>query len=319
MYPTKLTLIPSVKNLISLHLIFFGLSLTSATSSTSSRSNHHQNIIKNSASASTPSASSYSYKDRSKVETLPVRWFRRSNRASKGKALNPPKLNVPPDFEEQRSVGQENRGRNQGQNLGQNLGQNSNSNVKTMSKPKKLDEKLFRPYQTMDWKLKEPFFIPNELTDLIENTTMEESEKLQKVKLLLDEQIETKDLLSNEDKLFINHRDGYALRRASDYGYYHIVKLLIDYGAEVSYLDCEALRLAAQNGHLNIVKELYVEGCRSDSRQEYALRASSKLGHKDVVEFLLGLGADPRTYDGFALACTKDKEIELMLRMGPFL
>ena len=50
-----------------------------------------------------------------------------------------------------------------------------------------------------------------------------------------------------------------------------------------------------------------------DSRQEYALRAASRLGRKDVVAYLLSLGADPRVYDGFALACTNDPVIKQML------
>lgn len=233
------------------------------------------------------------------ITTLPVNWiYSRTSRANRG----PSKSNKIPS---KRTNNRKNKNydpcklspeqitlRNQSQIAYKNQYQN------------------FRKYQNSNWKNNEPVFnIDNELIAMIENTDITPEYRDSEVKKILRRNI--KDELNQDETeiLFVNQWDGYAIRRASDYGYTNIVKMLLDYQANVDYLDCEALRLAAQNGHLEIVKLMYTKGCRIDSRQEYALRASSRLGHRQVVQYLLSLGADARTYDGFALACTVDPEI----------
>ena len=201
----------------------------------------------------------------------------------------------------------------------------SNSNNNNYIDPNQDKLMNFRAYQNQKWKIagSDPklHFKPNNLTNAIENLSITDDERYQRVLEILS----SDNLANNENEKnsnsfsvgksakFINYWNGYALRRAADYGYTDIVKILLEYEASPTFYDCEPLRLAAQNGHLEIVKILFKEGCRMDSRQEYALRAASRLGRKDVVAYLLSLGADPRVYDGFALACTNDPVIKQML------
>ena len=194
----------------------------------------------------------------------------------------------------------------------------------------------FRKFQNQqEWKIRKPFE-HNDLTRIIEDVSISSTERYNNVRRILEERIrpipdEIKSeflhpdnlsflnvfpelKLTHEDFRLINHREGYALRRASDYGYTQIVKLLLAYKAVPCFIDAEGLRLAAQNGHFNIVKMFYVAGCRTDSRQEYALRAASSLGHTEIVDFLLSVGADPLIKDGFSLLCSTDEEIKNKLQ-----
>ena len=114
----------------------------------------------------------------------------------------------------------------------------------------------FRQYQNSDWKLREPIFVGNKLTEAVEDLTLSNEERYKKVQKVLNDTIgrlEDRELLTHDDKLWLNHRKGYAIRRAADYGYTRIVKLLLQYGADANYHDSETIRLAAQNGHLDIV------------------------------------------------------------------
>jgi len=194
----------------------------------------------------------------------------------------------------------------------------------------------FRKFQDqIQWKSRSIPFVHNDLTRIIEDTLITSSERYNSVRQILEETIRPipdekrteflhpdnfsflyvfPDLkLTHSDYKLLNHRQGYALRRAADYGYTQIVKLLLAYKAMPCFLEAEALRLAAQNGHYEIVKMLYVAGCRIDSKQEFALRSSSALGHSKIVDFLLSVGADPLVKDGFALLCSTDNEIKTKL------
>ncbi|KAL2817567.1 hypothetical protein BJX63DRAFT_102185 [Aspergillus granulosus] len=80
----------------------------------------------------------------------------------------------------------------------------------------------------------------------------------------------------------------------------HIVRLLIDHGANVNncwspgdapWENATALKLASQRGHLNIVRAL-VDAGADINLNGWALESACVSGHLEVVKFLLDRGAD---------------------------
>ena len=80
---------------------------------------------------------------------------------------------------------------------------------------------------------------------------------------------------------------------ASRDGYLDIVRLLLQYGADVAVDDNYAIGMASQNGHLEVVRLLLENGADPTVRDNYALIWASYYNYVDVVRLLLQHGADP--------------------------
>ncbi|KAF5337986.1 hypothetical protein D9758_014303 [Tetrapyrgos nigripes] len=97
---------------------------------------------------------------------------------------------------------------------------------------------------------------------------------------------------------------GYALHDAAKNGYFHIVKVLVENGADVNAGEGYygfALQAAAQWGDLDIVK--YLEEKGADVNAEggfygFALQAAAYRGHLDIVKYLVEKGADVNAKGG---------------------
>jgi len=89
----------------------------------------------------------------------------------------------------------------------------------------------------------------------------------------------------------------------SQEGYFEIVKLLVDHGADINYNAFKGftpIRIAARNGHLNIIKYLAEHGAKIDVKAEDGatpLEHAASKGHYDVVRFLIDKGANVNTVD----------------------
>ena len=114
----------------------------------------------------------------------------------------------------------------------------------------------------------------------------------------------------------INEYNGLALRWASEFNHYEIVKFLVEKGINnisyalssasikgnveiVKYLvengafrHDEALILASINGHLRVVKYLVEKGADIHVNSDQPLRDASEYGHLEIVEYLIENGAD---------------------------
>lgn len=90
-----------------------------------------------------------------------------------------------------------------------------------------------------------------------------------------------------------------ALQIASLHGHNHIVRLLLDRGAEVREyweLDDGALYAASREGHVNIVRTLIDAGTKYSSPNNEALRIAREQGHRKIVKMLekaYGSGSPP--------------------------
>lgn len=99
----------------------------------------------------------------------------------------------------------------------------------------------------------------------------------------------------------VNHKSYYgitALMFASTHGHYEIIKLLLDKGASVNEVDHDsrhsALMTAAYEGHIQVVKLLLERGANINFKNSYedtALSCACEKDHKNVVELLLQSGA----------------------------
>ncbi|KAF5333028.1 hypothetical protein D9758_017222 [Tetrapyrgos nigripes] len=103
---------------------------------------------------------------------------------------------------------------------------------------------------------------------------------------------------------------GYALHDAAENGYFHIVKVLVENGADVNAEGGDygfALQAAALWGDLDIVKYLVEKGADVNAKggdYGFALHAAAYRGHLDVVKYLVEKGADVSAeggHFGFAL------------------
>lgn len=129
--------------------------------------------------------------------------------------------------------------------------------------------------------------------------------------------------------------DGYsiegatALWSAAGAGHFGIVKLLIDYGADVNHstvTNSTPLRAACFDGRLDIVKYLIEHNADMTIANKYkntCLMISSYKGHTDVVEYLLEKGADPdqKAHCGatalhFSAECGHSEIVKLLINHG---
>ena len=84
----------------------------------------------------------------------------------------------------------------------------------------------------------------------------------------------------------------YALIYACEDNNPGIVKLLLDYGANVDAQDSRCLRIASEEGYVEIVKLLIKYGTNIGSRNNYAVRWAATNNHAEVVKVLVDAGAD---------------------------
>ena len=111
----------------------------------------------------------------------------------------------------------------------------------------------------------------------------------------------------------IHTSNGYALRIASQKGYYDICKWLMDQGVDI-HIDNEApLNSACLSGHLQIVKLIVTSGANIHIGDDFVLRSAVYAGHFDVVKYLVENGANVKAADSLALtvAC-KCKHFEIV-------
>ena len=82
----------------------------------------------------------------------------------------------------------------------------------------------------------------------------------------------------------IHANNNEALRLASKYGKYDVVKYLVENGAANND---KALRLASKYGHIHIVKYLVEQGAVDIHARDKALRLAGEYGHIHIVKYLL--------------------------------
>jgi ankyrin repeat protein len=118
------------------------------------------------------------------------------------------------------------------------------------------------------------------------------------------------------------------LHWASQEGYVEIIKLLVEFGADVEGCfndDMTALFNAAGHGNLDVVKTLVECGANVNKAQKAgtALHNASAYGHAQIVEFLIDRGADIKAVDEdgvsalqFALSNAHDEVADLLIAKG---
>ncbi len=89
----------------------------------------------------------------------------------------------------------------------------------------------------------------------------------------------------------IHNDDEYPLVISCQEGYYDIAKFLIENGADIHVESDWPLRIASENGHLDIVQLLVENGADVTAHDNYAVEWASQNGHLEVVEYLLNHGA----------------------------
>lgn len=89
-----------------------------------------------------------------------------------------------------------------------------------------------------------------------------------------------------EYKANVQAGNNLALRNASEGGYYNIVKMLLQAGAKVTANTQESIREACSHGHENVVKLLLKNGANPRVRNKQALTSARKNGHEKVVAIL---------------------------------
>lgn len=118
----------------------------------------------------------------------------------------------------------------------------------------------------------------------------------------------------------IHTSNGYALRFASQQGYYDICKWLIDQGVDIHADNEAALNDSCHSGQLEIVKLLVTSGADIHICQDFVLRSAAYAGHFDVVKYLVEKGANVNAADNLALtvACKRDhfEMVKYLIKAG---
>jgi ankyrin repeat protein len=96
--------------------------------------------------------------------------------------------------------------------------------------------------------------------------------------------------------------NNYALKWVSENGHTEVVRLLLEYKANVHVNNNYALRYSSENGHIEIVRLLLEKGeANVYADNNYPLRWVSDRGHTGVVRVLLENGANVHARDNCAL------------------
>ena len=88
----------------------------------------------------------------------------------------------------------------------------------------------------------------------------------------------------------LNH--DFTLQWSAVNGHLHVIKFLIEKGADIHASNDYALSLSAENGHLDVVKFLVENGANIHASNDLVLRWCAFHGHLDVVKFLVENGAN---------------------------
>ncbi|KAG0020450.1 hypothetical protein BGZ81_009344, partial [Podila clonocystis] len=104
---------------------------------------------------------------------------------------------------------------------------------------------------------------------------------------------------------------------ASQMGHVEILKLLIQAGADVAGTP---LRYAAENGHSEVVRVLCESGADTMAGGCGSLRTAASYGHEDIIATLLDYGANVNVHEGapLQLACQHGHEgaVRVLLKYG---
>ena len=118
----------------------------------------------------------------------------------------------------------------------------------------------------------------------------------------------------------IHTSNGYALRFASQQGYYDICKWLIDQGVDIHADNEASLNSACNAGHLEIVKLLVAAGADLHIDHDFALRSAADGRHFDIVKYLVEKGANVQASDNLALtvACKRNhfEMVKYLIQVG---
>ena len=98
---------------------------------------------------------------------------------------------------------------------------------------------------------------------------------------------------SGADVNYINY-----LFKASINGYLDIVKLLVENNCDIHYDNERAMINAALYGKIDILKYLIEQGCDPHFNNEYILFWCCYYGYLDIIKYLFSIGCD---YDKYAL------------------
>lgn len=93
---------------------------------------------------------------------------------------------------------------------------------------------------------------------------------------------------------FLNANNSYPLRKASEMGFYSMVELLIDRGADATSNYSQALRMACENRRYDIIMLLIEHGADIHIHHELPLYFAVKNGNASLIKFLLEKGASPQ-------------------------
>jgi ankyrin repeat protein len=75
-------------------------------------------------------------------------------------------------------------------------------------------------------------------------------------------------------------------------GKIEVVKILVEYGANIHAHDDLAFRYSSRNGNIETVEYLIEKGSNIHADGDYAVKKSSKYGHIEVVKFLINSDLD---------------------------
>jgi len=100
------------------------------------------------------------------------------------------------------------------------------------------------------------------------------------------------------DRMYDQH---YALGSASYYGHLEVVKLLIDYGANIKIDNNRAVRYASMMGHYDVVKLLIENDADIYAKDNAAVKYASQNGHYETVKLLIDSGADIHAENNYAV------------------
>jgi ankyrin repeat protein len=97
----------------------------------------------------------------------------------------------------------------------------------------------------------------------------------------------------------------YALRYASLYGQFNIVKFLIENGANVKTNNNQPIQSASTGGYLDVVRLLFENGADIHIDNDKPLQYASYNGHIELVKFLVENGSNIHAEDNIIIETAK--------------
>ncbi|PVV04411.1 hypothetical protein BB560_001096, partial [Smittium megazygosporum] len=105
------------------------------------------------------------------------------------------------------------------------------------------------------------------------------------------------------------------LIRASENCHIEVVKMLLDHGADVHADKDLAFRNASENGHLEVVKLLLDHGADVHSENDSTLKWASQNGNFELVKLLLDYGADVHAYNDYSLRVASQRDYQRLVKL----